>query len=29
MYKEERDVVEMRKMDECDTEKFCALDSSE
>ena len=29
MYKEERDVLEMRKIDECDLEKFGTLDSSE
>ena len=30
MYKEERDVLaEMSKIDECDTEKFSTLDSSE
>ena len=31
IYKEERDVLEMemRKIDECDMEKFCTLDSSE
>ena len=29
IYKEERDVLEMRKIDECDMEKFGALGSSE
>ena len=29
MYKEEWDVLEMRKIDECDMVKFCTLDSSE
>ena len=29
IYKEERDVLEMRKIDECDMEKFGTLDSSE
>ena len=29
IYKEEPDVLEMRKMDECDMEKFGPLDSSE
>ena len=29
IYKEERDVLEMRKVDECDMEKFGTLDSSE
>ena len=29
MYKEERDVVEMRKMDKCNVEIFSTLDSSE
>ena len=29
MYKEERDVMEMWKIDECDMNKFSALDNSE
>ena len=29
MYMEEWDVLEMRKIDECDMEKFSTLDSSE
>ena len=29
IYKEERDVLEMRKIDECDMERFGTLDSSE
>ena len=29
IYKEERDILEMRKIDECDMEKFGTLDSSE
>ena len=29
IYKEERDALEMRKIDECDMEKFGTLDSSE
>ena len=29
MYNEERNVMEMRKMDECDMDKFSALDNSE
>lgn len=30
MYKAERDMLEeMRKMDECDMDKFCALENSE
>ena len=29
MYKEERNVLEMRKIDECDMEKFSTLDISE
>ena len=29
MYKEKRDVLEMRKIDDCDTEKFNALDNIE
>ena len=29
IYKEERDVLEMRKIGECDMEKFGTLDSSE
>ena len=29
IYKEERDALEMRKIDECDTKKFGTLDSSE
>ena len=29
MYKEERDVLEMRTINECDMEKFSALDNSE
>ena len=29
IYKEERDVLEMRKIDDCDMEKFGTLESSE
>ena len=29
IYKEERDVFEEMKIDECGMEKFCTLDSSE
>ena len=29
IYKDERDVLEMRKIDECDMEEFGTLDSSE
>ena len=29
VYREERDIVEMRKLDECDMEIFGTLDSSE
>ena len=29
MYKEERDVLEMRTINECDMEKFSTLDNSE